>query len=849
MAINTDAVQRLYVAYFNRPSDPIGQAYWESKLPATAATQAQLTTIAAGFSGSAEYAALYAGQSNAQIVNNLYLNLFGRAAEPAGLTSWANALTAGTQTFASIALQLTYSAQGTDATAIANKLSAANSFTTSLDTTAEITGYSGTAAAASARTWLATVTDVAATLTAATATATLNTAVTSATAAGTSSTGTTFTLTTGVDNIVGTANNDTFNALSGLTVAAATDTLTVTDIIDGGAGNDTLNITATGTNTDVTHGALISNIETVQVRNTAAAGTVATYTAGVGVTTVNSNLSTGDLTIVGLATGAAAGSIGNNNVVNGALTVGYLAAATGAATVNISGGTIGTGALTITGAGTTSTVINSTGSVANQIGAVATAATSKSITINAAAGLTTGAITTGAETAITVTGAAATGFAQTVANNGVTAAVNIGAPVATVTTIDASAMTAGGLGVTLVAAVTSFKGGQGTDVVTTAALTSTTASIIDAGAGTDTLIVAASADVATAAKAKLYANFENLDVVAQTADMSLFTNSTITGIKVGGDATLTNMTAAQAGNVTVYANSAGTFGISGASTVGQLDTLKLTVDNGLAAKNTITLGNITAANVETINLVANDNITVSLLTGATAMTGMTVTGAGNVSITTGALATVINTTIDASAVTGTFLFDASSATGANGMKITGSATKADTITGTLNADTIIGGAGNDTITGGAGADVMTGNGGADTFAFTTASTGLPSATNFDTITDYSKAAGATTFDTISATALILGVQTAGAAAGVATITSGLATFNAADTTFAQHIAAVAAAQQAVAGATTVWQEGANTMVFISDGTLAVGATDVLIQLTGVTAGNITVAGNAITAMA
>jgi Ca2+-binding RTX toxin-like protein len=170
------------------------------------------------------------------------------------------------------------------------------------------------------------------------------------------------------------------------------------------------------------------------------------------------------------------------------------------------------------------------------------------------------------------------------------------------------------------------------------------------------------------------------------------------------------------------------------------------------------------------------------------------------------------------------------------------------LTGTGAADIIGGGALNDTITGGAGADVMTGGGGADSFVFTTASTGLPSATNFDTISDFSKTAGAT-FDTISATALILSTQTAVAGAGVATITAGVATFNAADTSFAQHLAAVAAAQQATAGATTIWQEGPDAYVFISDGVLAVAATDVLIKLTGVTVGALTVAGNAITAIA
>lgn len=666
-------------------------------------------------------------------------------------------------------------------------------------------------------------------------------------------TGTTYTLTTGVDDITGTAGNDIFNGLSGATAAATTDTLSTTDILNGGAGTDTLNITVTAANTDVTHGALISNIETVNIRNTAATTVAASYAAGTGVTTVSSNLSTGDVTITALATGAHVGYIGNGVVVNGALSASYAATATGAATLDISGGTTiaagTTGNVALIGAATTSTVINSTGA-ANQIGTVTNAATSKSIVINAATGLTTGAWATGTDTSITVTGAASTGVALTVANDGVNPAVNLGAITAAVTTIDASAMTAGGLGVTLIAGITSFKGGQGTDKVGTAALTLTTASIIDAGAGTDTLVVNATADVATAAKAKQYANFENVDFAsAQTGDMALFTNSTITGIKLGGAAAgATNITATQAANITVYATeTTPTFGVVGATTVGQLDTIKLTFDDGLTAKSTLSMGAFTAAGVETINVVANDHTTLSSLLNATALTSMTVTGAGNVSITTAALVVNPNTVIDASAVTGTVTIDATSAT-TNGLLIKGSLTKANTLTGSAQADTIIGGVGNDTITGLAGANIMTGGGGADNFVV--AATGvLPSSSSFQTITDLSKAAGATTYDTISATALILGSQTAAAGSGVATLTAGVATFNAADTTFAQHLAAVAAAQQTTAGATTIWQEGADSYVFISDGTLAVGTGDTLIKLVGVTAGALTVSGNAITAIA
>ena len=105
MGINTDAVQRLYVAYFNRPGDPLGMQFWEARLPATAATQAQLEGIANSFSGSAEYANLYSGLSNAGIVNQLYQNLFGRAAETSGLLYWAGELDKGTITFAKLALK------------------------------------------------------------------------------------------------------------------------------------------------------------------------------------------------------------------------------------------------------------------------------------------------------------------------------------------------------------------------------------------------------------------------------------------------------------------------------------------------------------------------------------------------------------------------------------------------------------------------------------------------------------------------------------------------------------------------------------------------------------------------
>ena len=161
MGMNTASVQRLYVAYFNRPADPLAIGDYEKMLPTDrVATQAELQAVADQyFSGSAEYTALYAGLSDAGIIDQLYQNIFGRAAEVEGLVYWAAELTGGSQTLGQIALQLSFSAQGTDADTVNNRIEAATSFTSGLNTADEITGYSGTAAAASARTWLQTVTD------------------------------------------------------------------------------------------------------------------------------------------------------------------------------------------------------------------------------------------------------------------------------------------------------------------------------------------------------------------------------------------------------------------------------------------------------------------------------------------------------------------------------------------------------------------------------------------------------------------------------------------------------------------------------------------------------------------
>lgn len=238
-------VQKAYLAYFGRPADPVGLAYWTGK---------DVATMKAGFAASAEYTALYAGMSTTQMVAQVYQNLLGREAELAGLLYWSGEMTAGRQTVTTLVDAIQTNALGNDVTTINNRVTYANAFTAALDTTAEVIGYSGNTAAAAARTAVTAVLDTAASLTA--AQTALPTSVATVVAGGASSSGSTFTLTTGVNNFVGGTSADTFTAPEA--------TLTGGDTLDGGAGSDTLYI-VDDTAFSVAVGAAVKNIENITV--------------------------------------------------------------------------------------------------------------------------------------------------------------------------------------------------------------------------------------------------------------------------------------------------------------------------------------------------------------------------------------------------------------------------------------------------------------------------------------------------------------------------------------------------------------------------------------------------------
>lgn len=148
-------IQKLYVAYFNRPADTAGLEYWNAIVTAAGGSTA---AVSAAFAAAAEYKTEYANMTNAQIVDKVYMNLFGRAAEDAGKAYWADLLDKKAITIDQVVTQVAAGAKGTDSEAYENKVLAAQAFTAALDSKVEQDGYSGTAANAQAKAFLSGVT-------------------------------------------------------------------------------------------------------------------------------------------------------------------------------------------------------------------------------------------------------------------------------------------------------------------------------------------------------------------------------------------------------------------------------------------------------------------------------------------------------------------------------------------------------------------------------------------------------------------------------------------------------------------------------------------------------------------
>ena len=138
----------IYLAYFNRAGDGGGFNFWAGQNTAAQAhgqgAATALTNIANSFAPQPETYALYpilstpglnlqSGSAQAALgtfINNVYLNLFGRAADASGRAYWLGQVTSGAIGLGAAALAIANGAQGADAIDVQNKVTVALDFTT-----------------------------------------------------------------------------------------------------------------------------------------------------------------------------------------------------------------------------------------------------------------------------------------------------------------------------------------------------------------------------------------------------------------------------------------------------------------------------------------------------------------------------------------------------------------------------------------------------------------------------------------------------------------------------------------------------------------------------------------------
>ncbi len=375
-----EQVQKIFIAFYQRPADPAGLKYWAQRVDAAGG---DFGAVIDAFASSPEAVALYGTIDAATIgtvIDSLYMALFNTTPDATGKAFYTEGFANGTFTAGTIALAVLNGAQNDDLVAVQNKVQVANEFTQQVDgrplsdayfgsgTSFNVT-YAGDADAQAARDLLKGVTFNAATvLNPSQVTEALQTQIADATDPIIGQTGgKTYTLTTGIDSFTGTAGNDTFNApvTDGGT---PTQTFGGLDSVDGGAGVDTLSIDFGTAVATLPATATIKNIENLTVSTT---NTTAT-TDGV------------DLDVTGLA-GVQSVTVANGGTKASVVKGGETVSVTGGAAATVSGtalksvtvskaatATVSNDTAATAGAGTTLTAVtldNLTGATSTLTGA------------------------------------------------------------------------------------------------------------------------------------------------------------------------------------------------------------------------------------------------------------------------------------------------------------------------------------------------------------------------------------------------------------------------------------------------------------------------------------------------
>lgn len=781
----SDVIQGIYIAYYGRFADAGGLAYWSARLDAEGGN---LDNVINYFGNSPEAESLFGSMTNTDKINYIYNTLFGRDGDADGVAYYTNMLTAGTASAADIAKRIADGATGTDATAIANKVAAANTLTA----TVSATEYVGDAAAAAGRSLIAQVTD---TVTAPTST------WADALATGGQTEGSTFTLTTSTtayDSIVSTAGSDTFDAT---TVDSLQSSDRITDIAV--SDNDVLNAVVTSASAAPT----LTSVETLNLTAKYGTGGI-DLASSTGYSNVNlaSSIASGSMTVSNVAepvtvtagtnvstltvTAKATSGTGGKVVVNsGSATAVTLTGNSGADTFDVAMGAVGTLNMNAADAGNdtyTATLKNGANTVALSMGAGTDAAT-----LNLAGGTLTltgntanetlNIVSTGAANTVNATATVATGATPgTIVISGdkdITikdTAANFNAVIVTDSTTAGTTT----LQLTAPGAAASDLSKANVDLIDLLATTNNTAALkfasgahVQFSDGTASVKIqgTSTSDTLSINANETTAKFEDGGTDFATIYLSASEATTVTAVM---DATATSFVLSGSNNITFAATSKAKAidgsGLTGALTVTFDGTDDIATVTGGSGNDTFNIATPSAditisggAGTDILKLTAATDI-------ATAHEASTITGfevfdvnGSTLTLTQKQLFTNGNTfTLTDTAGSGTLaivsdgassnVFDLSGVQFAQGVAaptitIEGDSTGANSIVGTSAADeitgggaadTISGGAGADTISGGAGNDVITTGAGADVINLDDVTTaGIDSITDFTAGTD------------------------------------------------------------------------------------------------------------------
>lgn len=139
-------VNSFYLAFYGRPADPAGLAFWAEQL---ANNDGNLSAITQAFATSEEAQVRFGTDTVTERISEIYQALFNRAPDTVGLAYWTSVVAQGNASMADVSVAIMNGAQGIDKSLTALRQTAVDAFTAQVE--ASGSQYSGYASVEAAR--------------------------------------------------------------------------------------------------------------------------------------------------------------------------------------------------------------------------------------------------------------------------------------------------------------------------------------------------------------------------------------------------------------------------------------------------------------------------------------------------------------------------------------------------------------------------------------------------------------------------------------------------------------------------------------------------------------------------